>query len=325
MQNFPLVLSGTAPSYRLHFSPLGELRNDWVKDSVAREKELAWLGPLGARRSAVEQFRDGLGDAWASVATFLPKLVGFLLILIVGYFIAKAVATIVDRVLERIGFDRWVERGGVKQALARSKYDASSLLSKVVFYIAMLFVLQLAFGVFGPNPVSHLIRGVVAYLPNVFVALVILVVGAAIAAAVKEIVEASLGGLSYGRGLAFGASAAILVVAVFAALDQLEIAPAIVNGLFYALLAIVVGSAVVAIGGGGIPTMRRYWERAAERAEVESSNLRVEASGTRERIHQRAAERAEQARPTSNSPATAGGQVATRAENPREYPPEELR
>jgi hypothetical protein len=242
----------------------------------------------------VEQFTDGLGDAWAAVATFLPKLVGFILILLIGYFIAKAMTKILDRVLEKVGFDRVVERGGVGTALAKTKYDASSLLAKVVFYALMLFVLQLAFGVFGPNPVSDLIHGTIAYLPNVFVAILIVVIGAAVAAAVKEIVEASLGGLSYGRALAFGASTAILVVAVFAALDQLEIAPAIVTGLFYALLAILVGSAVVAIGGGGIKTMSRYWDRAANRAEQESGTMKQEAKGSKDRIQQRAEERAGQ-------------------------------
>lgn len=249
----------------------------------------------------MNQFTNGLGDAWASIATFLPKIVGFLLILLIGYFVAKAVAKIIDGVLERVGFDKAVERGGVGSALAKSKYDASSLLGKVVFYALMLFVLQLAFGVFGPNPVSVLITGVIAYLPNVFVAIIIVVIGAAIAAAAKEIVEASLGGLSYGRGLAFGASAAILVVAAFAALDQLQIAPRIVNGLFYAILAVVVGSAVVAVGGGGIQTMRGYWERAARRADEESGNLRDEAQGASERIQQRATERRDQIRPASGS------------------------
>jgi Conserved TM helix len=242
----------------------------------------------------MEQFRDGLGDAWAAVATFLPKLVGFFLILLIGYFIAKAITKILDRVLERVGFDRAVERGGVGTMLAKSKYDASSLLAKVTFYALMLFVLQLAFGVFGPNPASDLIHGTIAYLPNIFVAILIIVVGAAVAAAVKEIAEASLGGLSYGRVLALGASTAILVVAVFAALDQLEIAPAIVTGLFYALLAIVVGSAVVAVGGGGIKTMSRYWDRAATRAEQESGTLKQEAQGSRDRIRQRTEERAGQ-------------------------------
>jgi hypothetical protein len=243
----------------------------------------------------MQQFREGLGDAWTTVATFVPKLVGFLLILIIGYFIAKLISKVTDGVLERVGFDRAVERGGVGQALAKSKYDASSLLSKVVFYALMLFVLQLAFGVFGPNPVSDLIHGVIAYLPNVFVAILIVVIGAAIAAAVKELIEASLGGLSYGRGLAFGASALILGVAVFAALDQLDIAPTIVTGLFYAILAIVVGSAVIAIGGGGIKTMSRYWDRAAQRAEQESSNVKQEAQGAKDRVQQRAQERMEQA------------------------------
>jgi hypothetical protein len=245
----------------------------------------------------MEQFTDGLGDAWAAVATFLPKLVGFFLILLIGYFIAKAITKVLDRVLERVGFDRAVERGGVGTALAKSKYDASSLLAKIVFYALMLFVLQLAFGVFGPNPVSDLIHGTIAYLPNVFVAILIIVIGAAVAAAVKEIVEASLGGLSYGRALAFGASTAILVIAVFAALDQLEIAPAIVTGLFYALLAIVVGSAVVAIGGGGIKTMTRYWDRAATRAEQESGTVKQESQGSKDRIRQRAEERSEQLSP----------------------------
>jgi hypothetical protein len=252
----------------------------------------------------VDEFRSGLGDAWASVAIFLPKLVGFLLILLIGYFIAKAVAKIVDKVLERVGFDRAVERGGVGRALAKSKYDASSLLAKIVFYALMLFVLQLAFGLFGDNPISDLIAGVIAYLPNIFVAILIIVIGAAIAAAVKEIVEASLAGLSYGRGLAIGVSALVLTVAVFAALDQLNVAENIVVGLFYALLAIVVGSAIVAVGGGGIRTMGRYWERFALRAEQESGTIKDEAQGSKERVVERAQERKAQSQGLVTEPAS---------------------
>lgn len=245
----------------------------------------------------MEDFKNGLGEAWASIATFLPKLVGFLLIVVIGYFVAKAIAKIISKVLERVGFDKAVERGGVKKALEKSKFDASSLLAKIVFYVIFLFVLQLAFSVFGDNPISDMITGVVAYLPKIFVAIVILVVGAALAAAVKEIVEASLGGLSYGKGLAFGASTAILVLAFFAALDQLDIAPTIVSGLFYGLLAVLVGSTVVAFGGGGIPVARKYLERWASKAEEESDNIKQEAQGSKERIQQRAEERKEQLRP----------------------------
>jgi len=70
------------------------------------------------------------------------------------------------------------------------------------------------------------------------------------------------------------AAIAIMVVGVFAALNQLQIAPAIVTGLFYAILAVVVGSAIVAIGGGGIVPMRSRWERMLGRVESEAPRLR---------------------------------------------------
>lgn len=241
-------------------------------------------------------------DLGSSVETFvqtvgrvLPTFLLFLLILVVGYFVAKAIASIVDKVLGRVGFDRAVERGGVGRALERSKYDPSDILGKIVFYALFLFVLQLAFGVFGDNPISDLLTGVIAFLPNVFVAILILVIAAAVAAAVKEIVEAALGGLSYGRTLAVGASTAILVVGFFAALDQLRIAPDIVNSLFIALLAVVAGSAIIAIGGGGIVPMRQQWEKALARVEEEAPQLREQAEGSQERIAQRAQERKDQA------------------------------
>ena len=147
----------------------------------------------------MDSFRQGLEDAWARIAVFVPKFIGFLLILIIGYFMAKWIGTAFDKVLERVGFDRAVERGGVKRALARTKYDASDLVGKLVFYVLFLFVLQLAFGIFGPNPISELIEGVISYLPNVVVAILIIVIASAIAAAVRELTDAALGNLSYGR------------------------------------------------------------------------------------------------------------------------------
>jgi hypothetical protein len=219
-------------------------------------------------------YQGGIENAWSNVITFVPKLLAALLILLVGYFVAKVVAGILNKVLERVGFDRVVERGGVRQVLARSKYDASDILAKLAFWTIMLLVLQLAFGVFGANPVSDLLRGLIAYLPNVFVAILILVIAAAIARAVTDLLSNLLGTVQGGQVLAKGAGIAILVFAIFAALDQLNIAPRIVTGLWYALLAAVVGSVIVAVGGGGIRTMQRYWERAAGSAESRGPELR---------------------------------------------------
>ena len=96
-----------------------------------------------------EDLSEGLTAFWVSLATFVPKLVAFLLILIIGLIVAKAIAKAIEKLLEKAGFDRAVERGGVKKALAKSKFDASDIVAKLVYYTLVLFVLQFAFGVFG--------------------------------------------------------------------------------------------------------------------------------------------------------------------------------
>src|SRR2546421_9863121 len=161
-------------------------------------------------------FTGGVQQAWANVLLFAPKILLFAVILVVGYFVAKVVCKILCRVLDRVGFDRLVERGGLRGALQRAGWDASGVLSKTLFYFIMLFALQLAFGVFGPNPISALLTGIIAYLPNVFAAVLIIIVAAAIAGAVKQIIQAAVGGLSYGRALAVSASVAVWAVGIFA-------------------------------------------------------------------------------------------------------------
>jgi hypothetical protein len=220
---------------------------------------------------------EGLQDAWNSMIVFLPKLLGFLLILLIGWIIAKALSKLANALLERVGFDNWVERGQLKQAFERSRFDASDAVGVVVFWAVFLIALQLAFGVFGPNPISDLITGIVAYLPNILVAVIILVIASALAKVVTDLLSATLGAVSGGQWIARGAGFAILVIGIFAALNQLKIAPEIVNGLYYAILLIVVGSAIVAIGGGGIQTMRQYWERSALSLESKSREIKAKA------------------------------------------------
>ncbi len=100
----------------------------------------------------------------------------------------------VDRVLRREGaiqggrcrartrrVRRWVERGSIKAAFDRSKTDASDLIGVIVFWTVSLITLQLAFGIWGPNPMSDLLAGVIAYLPKLIVAVVILVIAAMLA------------------------------------------------------------------------------------------------------------------------------------------------
>lgn len=231
-----------------------------------------------------ESFQAGFAQASALFLTFIPRLLLAIAIIAIGFFVAKIICRVLNKILEKVGFNRLVERGGIKRALEKSGWEASEILSKVVYYFVILFVLQVAFGVFGPNPVSAILTGIIAFLPNVFVALIIVVLAAGLASAVKKMVGAALGSLSYGKILATAASATILVVGVAAALNQLGIAPAIINGLFYAMLAAVVGVVVISVGGGGIVPMRQRWERALGAIEQEAPKIKEATQGAGERI-----------------------------------------
>jgi len=218
--------------------------------------------------------QDQLRDMWGSVLAIAPKLVLFLVILIVGWIVAKLIAKAVDKILERVGFDRAVERGGMRRALERSSYDASTIVSKIVYYGLLLIVLNFAFGVFGPNPVSELIAGVIAFLPRLFVALIIVVVAAAIAAAVRDVVSNALSGFSYGRMLGTLASVFILGLGIIAALNQVGIALTVTLPVLVAVLATIGGILVVGVGGGLIKPMQARWENYLTTAEREGRSIR---------------------------------------------------
>jgi hypothetical protein len=214
-----------------------------------------------------------LHDMVRAVVLFLPKAAAFVAILVVGWLVARVLRTVVDKILERIGFDRAVERGGIRAALARSRYDASDLVARLVYYAILLFTLQLAFGLWGPNPVSDLIKGVVAWLPKAFVAILIVVVAAAIASAVRDIVGNALSGLSYGRFLAAVAAWFIIGLGVIAALNQVGVATTVTTPILIAVLATIAGILVVGVGGGLVRPMQARWESWLDRAAEESQAI----------------------------------------------------
>ena len=227
---------------------------------------------------AKSSFQDGLDQAWTNAAQILPKIGYFLLILIVGIIVAKVIQKIVTKVLQKVGFDQAVERGGIKRALSQSKYDAAAILGKIVYYFIFLGVLSMAFSVFGSdNPISLFIASIVAFLPKLFVAVIALVLAFAIAAAVKDLLQNMLGGLSYGSTLANVSSLFVIALGVFFALDQLEIAPHIVGGIFYAVLALIVIPPIISFGVGGIEPARESIRNLQDKGKQKAQEVKAEA------------------------------------------------
>jgi Conserved TM helix len=206
-----------------------------------------------------------------TVFNAIPKILLFLVILVIGWIVARVIMQAVVMLLKKVKFDHFAERGVVGEALGRSPYDASSLIGKIVYYMLLLVTLQLAFGVFGNNPVSTMLNSVVGWLPKAIVAIILVVIGSAIAKVVKDLITAAIGGLSYGRFLANLASIAIIALFAIAALSQIGIAAAVTQPILITVLATIGAILAIGIGGGLVRPMQSRWERMLTAAEDETS------------------------------------------------------
>lgn len=219
-----------------------------------------------------------LDDALRSVGQFIPKLLAFVAILGIGFLLSHLLRRLAYRGLRRMGLDRAVERTAVAQGLARANLDTSDVVAHLGYYAGLLFTAQLAFRVWGPNPIGDTIGDVVGWLPNAAVAIAIVVVTAMLAKRSRDRIAVALAGLSYGRPLARIASWAVLGLGAIAALDQVGVAATVTGPVLYAALGTLGGIAVVGLGGGLIRPMQRRWERWLDRADQESQAISERAS-----------------------------------------------
>ena len=207
-----------------------------------------------------------------TVFNSFPKILLFLVILVIGWIIARVLMQAVVMLLRRVHFDRFAQRGVVGDALSRSNYDASGLIAKIVYYMLLLVTLQLAFGVFGNNPISTMLDAVVGWLPKAIVAIILIVIGSAIAKVVKDMISSALGGLSYGRFVANVASIAVIAVFTIAALSQVGIAASVTQPILYTFLATTGAILAIGVGGGLVRPMQSRWERMLNAAEQETTH-----------------------------------------------------
>jgi small-conductance mechanosensitive channel len=207
-------------------------------------------------------FTRGVEDAWSKIATLVPKLASFLVVLLLGLFVTKLIARVVRRLAERAKLDAVLDRAGVGRYVRKTGMTPSVFVSRIVKWILTFIVVSTAFSLFGPqNPVSRYLNSIVSYLPKVVVALIILGITSWLVQVVTPLMarvarEARMPGV-----VAKIAPIAIWVIGGFAAVDQIGVAPNVVHALFYGALAVIVGSAIVAIGGGGIAPMRQQWDK----------------------------------------------------------------
>lgn len=195
--------------------------------------------------------------------SFIPQFIGAVVILIIGYFVAKLVQKIVTRILKAIGFERWMERGGVKKFFDRadSGQTPSGILGLVAFWFIFIISITMAVNALGIQQVTGFLNELIAYIPSIFAAILILLLAALLANFVAGIVR----GATDSGVLAGIAQYAILIYAAFAALTELGIAVHLTSNTFLIILAGAALAAGLAFGLGGQGVAREMIENGYKR------------------------------------------------------------
>jgi Conserved TM helix len=207
-----------------------------------------------------ESVQQGLDD----LIGFLPRLIGFLLILLVGYLIAKALQKVITMGLEKVGTDRAVMSGASGTYVERVMPDASPsrLIGRVVFWFVLLGALSIAITSLGINALNDFLTDVFGYLPNIVAAILIFVVASALAAWLGRTASTILGDSPTGKLAATALPVLVMAIAVFMILNQLKIATDIVVITYAALMGAVALGMALAFGLGGRDVASRMLEDA---------------------------------------------------------------
>lgn len=199
-----------------------------------------------------------LAAAMALFFSAIPKIIGFAVIVIVGWLIASLVEKAVAAILRAIKFNQLAERSGLadfEQKMGTGT-DSAGMIGVVVKWFIRLIALVVAFDALGLPAVSEVLRSLLLWLPNVIVALVVLVIGGLAARALSNVVRgaATEGGLGNANFLAKLASTMVWAFAIVVAVNQIGIATELVNTLFMAFVGALALGTGLAFGLGGRET-----------------------------------------------------------------------
>ncbi len=215
----------------------------------------------------VDRLNTGLQQLWA----VLPALLVAVLILLVGYFVARQIEKWTDRTLKRLNFNKVAEAGGLREAVDRTGggLDPVHAVGKLLFWLIMLIVILLASAALGLDSINRMFGIMLGFIPTLIAAIVIVILGIVVGEFVRGLILASAGTMEGVPILANVAKGSVVVIAVFMALQQLGVAAELITAAF----TLVLGAVALAVGlafGLGNTTLagevtRRWYQAYRER------------------------------------------------------------
>jgi len=224
----------------------------------------------------------GISAAFVRFMNGVPTILGAILILVVGWILSGIVAALIVRVCRAIRIDSLADRIGVNNFLARAKtrLTASTLLGEIIKWVIRLWFIEAAATQLGLPQLTTTIDRILGFIPNIIVALFILAIGMFLGQILAGIVRGSASEANLGSPelLAKLANGAVVAFAVIAAMNELNIAPVVVNTLYIGLVSAIALALGLAFGLGGKDVAARYAERWTRTAEEKASAVQSQLS-----------------------------------------------
>lgn len=208
---------------------------------------------------------SSLQNMWMVVLSILPNLVASLLVIIIGWVVAAALGRVVWQIVAAVHVDQLLEKLNFKKPLERAglKLNTGKFLGELVKWFLILVFFMAAADILGLNEVTGFLRVVISYIPNIIVAVLILLAGAAFASFMQKLVRAGADSAELIHSGFVGSVAkwAILVFALFAALDQLGVARTFIITLLQGFVAMLAIAGGLAFGLGGQNAARSFVDK----------------------------------------------------------------
>ncbi|MEX5499189.1 mechanosensitive ion channel family protein [Pseudomonas syringae] len=191
---------------------------------------------------------------WTKVANFIPNLFGALVVVLLGFVVAKLLDALLSKLLAKLGLDRLVGGTGLTKIICRAgvKVPVSTLIGKVVYWFVLLIFLVSAAESLGLQRVSATLDMLALYLPKVFGAALVLLVGVLLAQLVNGLVRGAAEGvgIDYSAGLGRIAQGLVIIISISVAISQLEVKTDLLNHVIVIALITVGLTVALALGLG---------------------------------------------------------------------------
>ena len=216
----------------------------------------------------IERLRQGL----ASIGGIVPAAIVAVIILLAGYLLARQIERFLDGILDRLDFNRAARKTGLSEPLGRAAgrgLDPVHAVGRLVFWLVMLMVIFLSSAAFGLERLSEMFVMMLNFIPTLVAGIVIIILGIILGEFLRGLILASAGAVEGVTTLAKLAKAAVVMIAVFMAIQQVGVAEEIVTTAFTLILGSVALTAGLAFGLGNRELAgeitRRWYESGRKR------------------------------------------------------------